>query len=398
MRSRASSRCRISISGPSDKLSESLGAIENVLAISAFVFLARAGRIRKESIVSNDVIVGGDGYLFLKNGTNSNIDIMTGEIQVPAERIKEIANSLLEPLSKTDNQKYSIVPVLFANKEFGAKEFHPILRDFDAFSVGREVSKVDRRINYILPSLDGKSFLKKDTHWSWSGVSTSFEMIMDLLVGKSIATYEEIKGIVFPPKQFREISLDLDRKINPGSIGDFHYAGIPEYCSVYKNRIPNRGALSVSKNSKPWINKRILLIGDSFTSHMFPFFAANFESAVFFHSFSFFPDLAALVKPDVVIQAYTERFLPNLARGVFSDTPWYLYPSACGKAVDLQQMLFDSALYLAEDHNDILRMRLPASSSCIAELASNFQLDLSAYPPKKRREVRKMERSTSFSV
>jgi hypothetical protein len=265
------------------------------------------------SVVASEkdkVLVGRDGWLFLKNDTNRTMEQITGEYRLPSDfewnwvNLFRFRKGMMARLGCS--YMFSVAPskeCLYADK----------LPDGIAFSENRPVQKVllaARGLANNFYSLDLlqaarqqglEPYPKGDTHWDFVGAYIAYEGLMKAM-GLTVLDRDRCKTQV--------IDYECDLSVKLG-YNDFFTKGTiekPAAKRVFDNKVKNIGGKIIYENS----NKSLptcVIFRDSFTILQLPLLAESFSRVVAVWQPNIDYGILSAERPDFVISQQAERFL-----------------------------------------------------------------------------------------
>jgi len=245
-----------------------------------------------DQINADKAFRGRDGWLFLGNDYNQNIDKLEGRLD-PAVEISHFAFGSERLALWFKERGVNVIFALGPNKSSIYPEKLPaIIRP----SARRYVNhSMERLRNSGIPVVDPTGALlerkrrdivywKRDTHWNQIGASVAFEQIMDVM------------GIHNCPAWHFEQIDDLPGDLT--GMGAFEPASERTYDNfkvvwetdiqlsfemIEEPGISRSDSTRFYENQKPAQDATIWIIGDSYTGNMLPFFAHCFAKTGFLH-------------------------------------------------------------------------------------------------------------------
>ena len=247
--------------------------------------------------MSDVVIQGKDGWLFLGEGTNSSISQMTGAINLPAITVSAWLR-VLAMRERFLGKRY--VTVICPEKSCIYPEMLPSNYKIHP---GRFAKKLVAK-NVIYPFSNGGStqdlYSKTDTHFTDVGANRVALEILDRL------------GIPIKPTAFSwqrvKIRGDLGVQLGPEWASETVRGTTTVKLTDRDNGLRNRGRVTTYSNERG--GPSILMFGDSFSGiNLARQIAYYVGSLTFVHSLAFDYEMIARLRPDFVIGELAERFL-----------------------------------------------------------------------------------------
>ena len=259
-----------------------------------------------------------DRWLFYSKATDYNpVNDAQGILRYGPEMLRKTVKNMSknEEYFKEKNIQfwYYIAP----NKESVYKEYLPVEIYNDESRVEQLITYVTKngveRVGYVKNEIidnkdKGQLYLKQDTHWNELGAFYGYKALMNMIEPKyNDFSYE----VLFP--EYTVESSDLVRMID---IRDYFRDARPkvsydksESYEIVKNEWlgGDVGSFVVTENKNAKIDKKIMIVGDSFRTGLIPYLAKTFKQVVLLHRLSYNGSLLEEYKPDVVISEAVER-------------------------------------------------------------------------------------------
>ena len=276
-----------------------------------------------------DVMPGMDGYLFLTGGSHRVLEFVAGRIRPSPQSHANFAANIAERARISGSIGARYLHVVFPDKQSVLPEMFP-------YPVGEtlterylrlapEVVPLVCSLQAILADQPRPVFARTDTHLTDFGTIAATAHIVERLTG---AAHPEITALLTDaltegPPQLR----DLGSKVTPP---------IPEAIPVctarwhghsFVNDLSggNNGLVNIRFNTAAPIRRRLLWFGDSFGRQACQFLAFYFQEVIFLRTGFFHPDMAAAIRPDIVITQNIERYFSHWISD--NDRPsFYMYP------------------------------------------------------------------------
>jgi hypothetical protein len=268
--------------------------------------------------VEGDVLIAGNGELYLSGGRHSVLRFAQGEMQINPKSIENLRENMAERREVTTHagiryghivapEKYKVVP--------------------DGFPIADPVSLADQYlqagIEFIYPvdelrnEPSGRSHYITDTHWTAQGLICAtciIARVAGIEEADILETHEEMAQSLVPVKD--TFFGDLGRKLDPKR-GEQRFILRPRHeFTVTENGLQhdytspvNDGRLIVVRSSHPRASKRLTIFGDSYLHHALPYLSHLFSQVVFCRTRFFHKEIVQMSRPDVVISQAAERYL-----------------------------------------------------------------------------------------
>lgn len=298
--------------------------------------------------MSDDVLVGTDGWLFLKGGSNRLISFY----QKPDTFDTNLVNAWLNLLRNRYNllkkgkcieylhlfvpNKLSVYPE-YAGIKLNCFDGHPICVLMKSLSKEKEWNTVFRKsiINplsfYQQKKKEYLLYWKTDTHWTFWGCYWAYTLLCEKL---GIPPNYDLMNRNFGEA---EIILDLGSKtIPPVKEKARFYHTIKDSKRIYANKLVlykennklendiglHVGSHVIYENHKAPNAKKVILFGDSFSEYrphlLTGLLAETFKEVHFIWSTSIDFNYVWSQQPDIVITEIVERFMPQVPTDNFS--------------------------------------------------------------------------------
>lgn len=258
----------------------------------------------------DNILLGFDGWLFLKNDRNDSIGILDGSIRLKTDAEimwREFAKSLKRlPESKSC---FLICPL----KEKVYSEYYPY-KEENENSLYNDVKKIlqeeDVRFYYPLDDLiknkpRGYMYSKTDTHWTYAGAWVALKkLLIDL--GYDIKESDEFK--------FKKGGRpgNLGSKFIPQITSEVDYPDLSNKQSfeiVFENQLQQDGQIQEFINENAKFKEKVVLFGDSSSRYWYPLLATLFKKVVCLRSSGgYIEDILEYEKPNLILIERGERF------------------------------------------------------------------------------------------
>ncbi len=265
-------------------------------------------------------ILGKDGWLFLSNDTNKCLDQFQGKLILTDEQLYLWSNILRNRCIAFKKLNIPVVNLFVKNKESILFEYlpHGIIRSdntvYDQFNkiINSDYDILESWLDPDVSSHPDKDnfFCKVDTHWTAWGSLFYYNEFLSFLHKKEI-NIESARKDHFSVKS-ATISGDLGDKFDPPINSNQFYIDSSFFgVENYSNGVKNIGLFRYFFNPDAANQKKIIVSGNSFAGGDFlNLIRLTFRDVYFIFSPNFDIKLAYIIKPDIVIIQYLERFLP----------------------------------------------------------------------------------------
>jgi len=298
--------------------------------------------LSKDLYLENDVMIGKDGWLFLHGGSNEVFRYYTESSFFSEDKVEKWNDLLHQRRSKLKKMDIEYMHVFVPDKISVYPEYvHPSFKILSKSPINKLFSKYNEELNSFvldpLPyfnSIKEKTkplFWKTDSHWTFSGVFSTFQLILSKL-NIEIPKYYTQKSL-----EGKELILDLGSKLSPVQkeiyvTVDFINNAKRVYANElvqYKEKNENIdispfhvGSNVIFKNDNPdTIQKTVVIFGDSFSEYrlhqLTGLFAETFKEVHFVWSTSLDYNYIVDVNPDIVLSEIAERFMNTIVNDNF---------------------------------------------------------------------------------
>jgi hypothetical protein len=289
------------------------------------------------------VMVGRDGWLFLRGDSNDSAGQHEGRVTFDEESRDELERLLLRRANAARDAGAIWLTSVVPDKEILYREQLPAA----SLPVSRRpvhefleiAARADASAVYLLDDLEaakqaGDLYMRIDTHWNHRGAYVA-----------SLAICRELErlGLTVAPVQKEWIEWlavpfegDLGGKLPRAQPGVNLQARLARSWSrrVYDNEVRNHGRVMVHEQDRQQ-RPSCLVFGESFAETLLYFLKESFGRVVFAHTSMFIDELVELERPDVILSLPIERFLVRVpsdedalarfaetARGKGGEIPW----------------------------------------------------------------------------
>lgn len=268
-----------------------------------------------------DVLVGKDGWLFLKAGSNQVLDQHTGRRRMPPHDVGAWHAALAERVAWA-RERGAAYRALFV------PDSQAVYRDKLPDDVAAQLIPHDQRplpamiaslpadvrgaVLYPLDELVAASardetFQRGDTHWTEFGSWVVYGALKDSLGDVTVDWISEDRIDFQAASEWG----DLGSKLDPPQMTLCLRATIADADAtlVYDNKVRNNGFLRVYRRTGPSSTGRCIVFADSFARNIEKFLVNTFAETVLVHSSRRFDyRFAEAVEPDVALTLGVERF------------------------------------------------------------------------------------------
>lgn len=292
--------------------------------------------------MTNGVIIGQDGWLFLSGGSNSPSDYLEGRKVFGPELVSRWCDLLAERVRSVGPARY--LHLFAPNKE--------TIYSAEAGLTGESLSRsplavlmnspilqrdpvvqqcIVNPVNYFRRiSAQYPLYWKTDSHWSPTGCFAAYQ-----LVCAALGT-QPVKDLLGRPCRAGNVAMDLGGKLTPPvkesvKFYDFttnarriHANAVVELKEARK--LENEGGLHVGsnvvfRNEAASDSRRVIIFGDSFSEYrtglLTGMLAETFREVHFVWSVYMDMNYIAKYNPDIVLGEIVERFMPNVPNNSF---------------------------------------------------------------------------------
>ena len=271
--------------------------------------------------VSNNVLIGHNGQLFLFEGHYNQFAFLTGAASVQPESQANFLSNLRQRRGWAERLGIPYLHVVVPCKPLVLRHQlpQPYKRSIRSLFLNayapllRQRDPIQEQVLYPLDALiaaecRGSSYWADDTHINAAG---------QLALYKAIGQHLSDLSSNFP--QFR-----LSQQPRLGDLGAMLGRDTPTtgLCFPWigeawpyanSDALPgNTGDLVMLHNPLSRTTRRLVLFGDSFIKTLLHLFAQDFRDVLYVRGPYFQPDLVELYKPDVLITSETERYLAGV--------------------------------------------------------------------------------------
>lgn len=294
--------------------------------------------------MNEDVIIGHDGWLFIKHGSNDVCDYYMEENKFGSELVDSWHKLLTKRHETLTELGIQYIHVFVPNKmtiynEYTGMVFanfngHPIRTFLSGISKKDDVV-YNKSIVDLIPFFNKiknevQLFWKTDTHWSFWGCFAAYQLICSRL------GVQPLNELIRRSCTEGTIAMDLGSSFEPPIKEKVKFYNVIEnseriYANdlvIYKeeNGLDNEPGLHVGsnvifKNNKAPYNKKLVIFGDSFSEYrphlLTALLAETFSEVHFVWSTSIDYNYVKNVRPDILITEIVERFMPKVPHDKF---------------------------------------------------------------------------------
>jgi len=279
--------------------------------------------ILKEGNISNNVLVGKEGYLFLYDGGQEQFSFLLGNKKPTQTSITNFIQNIRNRAFLLESRGILFNHIVFPSKPIINHSYLPneFKRIKSIYESHYKPNAEDIFENLIYPNNslikledNGMStFRKLDTH----NTDKAKETLANLLLNKL--------GINEPfeyPYTTRHMQGDLSNLLGLPSSSPEYIANLcPGPYKVVGNRahLPgNTNEVLISTYLYNSTKKRVLIFGDSFYKDLIPFLQPYFSDLMYVRSQHIHMDIIDAYSPDIVLTGNAERYLSNVRSDNFS--------------------------------------------------------------------------------
>jgi hypothetical protein len=263
------------------------------------------------------VLVGREGWLFLRGDSNDALGQHTGRVRFSEADKEELRELFERRVAVAEGAGATWLTAVVPDKEIIYSEqlpasVVPLPRRpvHDYLEIG---AAAGAEVLYLHQSLDeakdgGELYLRTDTHWNHRGAYVAY-----------LAICRELERLGIPLEVVEEDWVEWWERPVLGDLGEklVNSPGSPDVRATltrswarrtYDNAIRNHGRVMVHEKDEE-TQPVCLVFGESFAETLLYFLKESFGRLVFVHTSMFVEDLIAIERPDVVLGLPIERFL-----------------------------------------------------------------------------------------
>ncbi|MBS1845600.1 MAG: hypothetical protein JST53_14380 [Actinobacteria bacterium] len=265
------------------------------------------------------VLVGNDGWLFLRRDTNDVIGQRAGKVKLGRKKRSEWRRVLQRRRDFIGGTRARWRCLVIPDKEFLYSEHLPEglhgaqRRPVHEFL--RVAEQVGAPVAYALPVLEASKgeaelYPKTDSHWNQRGAFLAYQEICRTLREEGAMFSEVAPGDV----RWIEASAPggLGVKLYPAPISRTIRADLSTHRSalVFDNQVQNHGRVMVFEKEAAEDDRTCCVVfGESFVQNMILFLKETFTRLVFVHTSMMVREIVEAEAPNVVLSLPLERFL-----------------------------------------------------------------------------------------
>jgi hypothetical protein len=273
--------------------------------------------VQPRPVNPDQVVVGKDNVLFLRNDSNNTIAQITGSMEISDSLLTSIA---LKHLSREVYGKlvgnfvycHGIIP----SKEVAVRAFLPESLAFESHGK-RPISKymTSNAVKIWQPFYDAslfdspqgdEYFPKGDSHWNHKGALLYMYSFLSKVAPEKAKMLDEFELREFSSSQTGDLGQKIDLEpdeikiIAPQTRNAFQ---------VFENDIPNEGKVRYFRNRNPDVRGKLICLHDSFTMWLLDWLAELYSEVLFVHTTIFDYAFIDEFEPTAVFCLQAERFL-----------------------------------------------------------------------------------------
>jgi hypothetical protein len=267
----------------------------------------------------NKVLIGKNGWLFLKDDTNSSIEYITGKKCLSEESVKawgDLINTRLERCKRLGISYYHLVcpekEVVYSQylpEDFFVSDNRPVVKILQNLKDDQVI--YPNYISWIKENPGYDIFTKGDTHWSFYGAYVACKALISSMSKQkavtplaSLESYEFFDGYQVSDLQVKTKgrNVELIRYTKP-----IHR----EIFKIYDNQLSNTGRTQEYKNTRA-IENRVIVFHTSSFDWMKPYINDSFSNVKYIWDRNINWDEVEDFQPDFLIFQSNERFLTSV--------------------------------------------------------------------------------------
>jgi alginate O-acetyltransferase complex protein AlgJ len=269
----------------------------------------------------SDVLIGNDGWLFLRAGSNNVLDQHTGRRRMPQDDVEAWHAALAGRVEWARDRGVAYRAIFVPDSQAVYRDKLPDdvaaqLIPHDQRPVPVMIASLPREVRdavlypldeLIAASARDETFQRGDTHWTEFGSWVVYNALKDSLGDLAIDWISEDRLAFHAASEWG----DLGSKLDPPQMTlclRAELSGADATCT-FDNKVRNNGHVRVYRRSEPTSQARCLVFADSFARNIEKFLVNTFAETVLVHSSRRFDfEFAETVAPDVVLTLGVERF------------------------------------------------------------------------------------------
>jgi GT2 family glycosyltransferase len=292
------------------------------------------------------VVIGRDGWLFLQEDRNDALGQHTGRVKFSSRDKESLAGLLRERRAVVESFDRIWLTAVVPDKEAVYAEFLPPevapvprrpVHDFLEIAAAEGAPAI-----YLLDDLraakaQGDLYMKTDTHWNHRGAFVAYRAVCREIAARGLDLEVLDPGAISWIEQ--PVQGDLGSKLYPeiaeGTDVFPRLEGPVRGALVYDNRVRNHGMVQIHERRDREDLPTCMVFGESFAPLLVNFLKESFGRVIFVHTSMLVADLIGRLRPDVVLNVPTERFLisvpddadalaqlAEMARAKGGELPW----------------------------------------------------------------------------
>lgn len=294
------------------------------------------------TLLTDEVILGENDYLFLYSGGQSQFSFLTAELSPEDGSVNNFVTNIEARKIYCSEREIEYLHVVFPSKPVVKKKFLPLpyKNSVSSLFVNKYLSGFNNSLpNYVLypleellskdnESIEDNVYRVRDTHMTDYGYFVVVESILNKL-NLSYDFHAHMKYV--NQNMISDLSLMCgdSKKYTERNI---QYVGGPVSLSCNRKFLKgNTGNISFYHNLNIKNGRNLLIFGDSFLRESLKFFIPLFENILYIRSSGFQKDIIDLFDPDVIITGNAERYLSHVESDIdsssilfyFDDKEWY---------------------------------------------------------------------------
>ncbi|MGN6208015.1 hypothetical protein [Asticcacaulis sp.] len=295
--------------------------------------------------VTNDVLIGADGELFLAGGGHQILKVATGEVRPSTDSVN---NFLANVMSRRKKAKAAGCPYmhLIAPEKFRVyDEAFPVEDARCYFDYYRAVSPADvvYPAEQLKHNMHGRSYFRTDTHWTWAGMLRIGEIMLEK-AGVSPELIEKASGHMMAAVTTvdEDFAGDLGRKLEPKQSEMTRRPKWPARTIRIENGIEhnftasvNDGRIVCCRNPESLLDSTLLIFGDSYLYNALPILSTLYRNIVFLRTRFWHDEVVTMVRPDMIVTQAAERYLSKVANDDVAP-PYLLLPYVLGRSPKME--------------------------------------------------------------
>lgn len=261
-----------------------------------------------------EIAIGKNDQLFLIGGNHSVLEYISGEKNI-LEGAKRIFRNNIRARAKycaDNNMRYT---------HFVCPDKHTILYDDFPFEIKVNLSEIFNEFcegDVVLPSAELRkvqetegAYMRTDTHWSALGQLEIVRQVINHLDWEVPTASKKLDAIRDALIVQRDYIGDLGNKLNPKHKEDRLIFPLPKHVFKFNNGVTGNNGTIISYIN-PNASGRLMVFGDSFIMSCTDMISEFFAEIIVVRTPFFHREMVDQFKPDAVLTANVERYLPNM--------------------------------------------------------------------------------------